>query len=349
MTTTLTTPPPGRAATTVPRPVRLRPPRSRVLVAVLSVLVLVLAWSGLTTDTDMSAVEVLRTLAGQGDEEFTIFRLRLPRVALGAAVGVAFGLAGAIFQSVLRNPLASPDILGVSGGASLAAATAILVGGLSGAAVSAAALTGAFAAAIAIYVLAWRSGVSGYRFVLVGVGVAFLVQSGLAYLVSRADVSDVRDALIWMVGSIGTPPWSDVATLAAALAVLLPAVWAVAGPLRILQLGDDTAGGLGVRPEIGRLLALALAVALAAAGTAFAGPVAFVAFVSAPIARRLAPTAGLALVPSALVGVVLVLAADLVGQYLLPMAVPVGIVTGVVGAPYLLWLLAADNRRGKSA
>ncbi|WP_248259283.1 iron chelate uptake ABC transporter family permease subunit [Georgenia sp. EYE_87] len=323
--------------------------RSRVVVAVLVALVLTLVWLHLAVDNAMSAPDLLRTLVGGGEsgENFVVFRLRLPRLLLGILVGAAFALAGALFQTTLRNPLASPDILGVSGGASLAAAAAILLGGLSGTAVSLAALGGAVAAAVAIYALAWRSGVSGYRFVLVGVAVAFLVNAGLGYLISRAAVNDVREALVWMVGSLGTPAWADVAALAVAVLVLLPAVWLLAPRVRILQLGDDTAGGLGVRVEVTRLTALALAVALAAAATAAAGPVAFVAFVSAPVARRLLPTAGLALVPSALVGVALVLGADLAGQHLLGLQVPVGIVTGVLGAPYLLWLLATANRGGR--
>jgi iron complex transport system permease protein len=322
-----------------------------VVVAVLVASVLALVWLSLTVDNAMPVPDLLRTLAGHGasGENFVIFRLRLPRLLLGVCVGAAFALAGALFQTTLRNPLASPDILGISGGASLAAATAILLGGLSGAVVSLSALGGAVVAAVAIYVLAWRSGVSGYRFVLVGVAVAFLVNAGLGYLISRAAVNDVREALVWMVGSLGTPAWADVAALAVALALLVPAVGLLAPRLRVLQLGDDTAGGLGLRVEVTRLSALALAVVLAAVATAAAGPVAFVAFVAAPVARRLLPTAGLALVPAALVGVALVLAADLAGQHLLGIQVPVGIVTGVLGAPYLLWLLATANREGRGA
>jgi iron complex transport system permease protein len=335
-------------------PARRRPtrrPTRRVVIGVLVALVLALVWLSLTIDSALSVPDLLRTLAGQGasGENFVVFRLRLPRLVLGMEVGAAFALAGALFQTVLRNPLASPDILGISGGASLAAASAILLGALSGVAVSLAALGGAVGVAVAIYALAWRSGVSGYRFVLVGVGIAFMVNAGLGYLISRANVNDVREALVWMVGSLGTPPWAHVAVLAAALVVLAPGVALLAPRLRVLQLGDDTAGGLGVRVEMTRLAVLAVAVALAAAATAFAGPVVFVAFVCAPVARRLLPTAGLALVPSALVGVALVLAADLAGQHLLGVQVPVGIVTGVLGAPYLLWLLATANREGRGA
>ncbi|HLT84966.1 MAG TPA: iron chelate uptake ABC transporter family permease subunit, partial [Phototrophicaceae bacterium] len=157
---------------------------------------------------------------------------------------------------------------------------------------------------------------------------------------------DVRSALVWMVGSIGTPRWADVAVLAVVVGVLAPFVGGVSRQLRALALGDEAAGGLGVRVERARLLALALAVALTATGTAFAGPVAFVAFVSAPIARRLLPNGGPVLGPAALVGAVVVLAAELVAQHLIPsLEVPVGIVTGAVGATYLLWLLATADRQ----
>ncbi|MET1042920.1 MAG: iron chelate uptake ABC transporter family permease subunit [Microbacteriaceae bacterium] len=297
--------------------------------------------------------DVITTLAGQGEarDNFIVFGLRLPRLLLGALVGAAFAISGALFQTLLKNPLASPDIIGISGGASAAAAYSILFLGLSGAAVPLAAFLGALAAATAIYLLAWRGGVTGYRFVLIGVGVAFMMQAVLGYLITRGDVRDVQQALVWMVGGIGGASWVDIVVLALTLAVLLPAVGLFVPRIRMLQLGDDTAGGLGVRVESTRLTLLVIAVALAAVTTAFAGPVAFVAFVSAPIARRLIGTGSLALVPSALVGILLVTAADFVAQHLLPgtLQVPVGIITGVVGAPYLLWLLATANRRGRGA
>lgn len=327
--------------------------RTRTVIAVLVVLVLILSWVSLAAGNPwMPLDDLVRTLTGHGErgDIFTIYRLRMPRLLVGIGAGLAFALAGALFQTLLRNPLASPDIIGVSGGASLAAATAILVGGLSGPAVSIAAFGGAVLIAALIYLLAWREGVSGYRFVLIGVGLAFAVNAGIGYLVSRAEMNEVSEALVWMVGSLGTPPWADVKVFAAALAVLGPLVAFLAPRLRILQLGDEAAGGLGVAVEPSRLAILGVAVALAAVATAFAGPVAFVAFACAPVARRLLPTAGLALVPSALVGVVLVLGADLIGQNLFDEAtIPVGIVTGVLGAPYLLWLLATSNRGGRGA
>jgi len=335
--------------------VRLRAKRRpAIIVAVLIALVLLVAGVGIAIGSySLTVPDLLRTLVGQGSgvDNLVVFRLRLPRVLLGALVGAAFAIAGGLFQTLLRNPLASPDIIGVSGGASVAAAFGILVLGLSGAAISLAAFVGAVVVACAIYLLAWRGGVTGFRFVLVGVGVAFMANAVLGYLITRGEVNEVSQALVWMVGGLGGAEWGGILVLALALAVLLPCVAVLAPRLRILQLGDEAAGGLGVGVERTRLGLILVAVILVAAGTAFAGPVAFVAFVSAPIARRMLRTGGLALVPSALVGVLLVLASDLFAQHLLPGAgqVPVGIVTGVVGAPYLLWLLATANREGKGA
>lgn len=333
---------------------RRTPRRTVIVVVVLAVLVLLVAMAGVAIGAyTLSPSELLRTLFGQGapGDTFVVWRLRLPRVVLGALVGAAFAVAGALFQSLLRNPLASPDIIGVSGGASVAAVFGILVLGVSGPAISIAAFVGAVVVASVIYLLAWRGGVTGFRFVLIGVGVAFMANAVLGYLITRGAVNDVSDALVWMVGGLGAASPDTNLVLAIALAVLLPAVAILAPRLRMLQLGDEAAGGLGVRVERSRLTLILMAVVLVAVATAFAGPIAFVAFVSAPIARRMLATGGLALLPSALVGMLLVLASDLVAQHLLPGAgqVPVGIVTGIIGAPYLLWLLATTNREGKGA
>jgi iron complex transport system permease protein len=297
----------------------------------------------------VSLPQLVAALTGNAADgaEFIVLQLRLPRTTLALLVGIAFGLSGAIFQSLLGNPLASPDIIGISGGASAAAVGAILLLGLSGTTVAAAAFAGALAAAALIFLLSWRAGLTGYRFVLVGVAVAFLVEAVLGYLLTRADVRDAQAALVWLVGSLSGARWEDIGVLAASLTLLIPATAVLARALSVLQLGDQTAIGLGLGVQRSRVALLATAVGLAAVATAAAGPVAFVAFVSAPIARRLVGTGGLALVPSALVGAILVLSSDLVAQHALPggLQVPVGIITGAVGAPYLLWLLARVNRR----
>ncbi|PFG35065.1 iron complex transport system permease protein [Sanguibacter antarcticus] len=298
----------------------------------------------------VSFVDVLRVVGGADIDgaTFVVWDLRLPRTVTAVCVGVAFGLSGAIFQTLVRNPLASPDIIGITAGASAAAVVAIMLFGLNPDLAAPFAFGGALVAAAIIYLLAWRGSVSGYRLVLVGIGVAAILNAVVSYALTRGDVIDANEALVWITGSLNASSWGRLPGLVWPLLALLPVVALLARPLRGLQLGDDLAAGIGVRPERSKLALIVVAVALAAIATAAAGPVAFVAFVSAPIARRLAPGSGLALVPSGLVGACVVLAADFAGAQLFgDTRLPVGIITGVIGAPFLLWLLAQSNRTGK--
>ncbi|WP_022881735.1 FecCD family ABC transporter permease [Gryllotalpicola ginsengisoli] len=312
-----------------------------VLAALAAAVVLVAAVTLSVGDVGISPARLAATLVGQGDplENLVVFTLRLPRWVTGALVGLALALAGSLFQSTLRNPLASPDVIGVSGGASLAAVAAMLVFHATGPAVPIAAFCGAAVVAAVIGLLSWREGFAGQRFVLIGIAVAFLVNGGLGYLFTRADVRDAQQALVWTVGSVNDPSWAETGLLAAVLVVLVPLAFWLARPLSVLALGDDAAHGLGVRPARTTIGAIAVGVALAASATAVAGPVAFVAFVSAPVARRLVGAGGLQPAASALTGVVLVTAADAIAAHLGDFQAPVGLVTGVIGAPYLLWLL----------
>jgi iron complex transport system permease protein len=255
-------------------------------------------------------------------------------------------LAGAIFQSLVRNPLASPDLIGITAGASAAAVIALLVFGLRGFPVSVAAFAGALATAAVIYALAWRQGVTGYRLVLAGIAMAAMLTSVVSYCLTRADVYAARDALGWLTGSLNAKSWATVGTIGPGVAVLIPLTLLAGRLLSALQVGDDLARVHGVRVERARLWLLVLAVALTAVATAAVGPVAFVAFVSGPIARRLTG-GGTALLPAALVGALVMTAADVVAQHAIPsIQFPVGVVTAIVGGPYLLWLLVVTNRRG---
>lgn len=302
-------------------------------------------------DVAIPVLDVVRSLVGAGDPgtAYIVNELRLPRALVGVLAGAAFGMSGAIFQSLVRNPLASPDVIGISAGASAAAVIALLGFGMSGYAISAAALGGAMATATVIYVLAWRKGVTGYRFVLVGIAMAAVLTSVVSYTMTRADVWDARTALVWLTGSLNVKTWTTAQILGSCLAVLVPLALISARRLTALQLGDDTARGLGVPVERARLGLLAIAVALAAVATAAVGPVAFVAFVAGPIAHRItgAGSAGATLVPAALIGALVLTASDFVAQHAFGVALPVGVVTAIVGAPYLLWLLAVTNRVGR--
>ena len=299
--------------------------------------------------------EVLPALVGHGsaDADFIVGTLRLPRALTGVLVGVLFGLSGAVFQSLARNPLASPDIIGITAGSGAAAVLVIVAGGAFGwsagsVSLPVAAFVGGLATTTAVYLLAYRRGLSAYRLVLVGIGIAAVMSSVTSFLLTRAEIDDVQRATVWLTGSLNGRGWGEVVPLSVAAVVLVPAVLVLARPLRALQLGDDTARGVGLPVERTRAALIVVAVGCASVATAAAGPVAFVAFVAAPIARRLvrAPST---IVPAALAGALLVLASDLVARTAFsPTELPVGIVTGLVGAPYLLWLLARADRVGRT-
>ncbi|AEG44702.1 iron chelate uptake ABC transporter family permease subunit [Isoptericola variabilis] len=356
MTTTLPgTPAPAPVPATTPvAALRARRRRRLALVLVtLAALLVALATLALTLGAaSLPAPRALLALLGLGDpqETFIVQRLRLPRIEAAVLAGASFGLAGALFQSTLRNPLASPDILGIASGASLGAVWALLVAGLTGFAVSGAAFLGALAVAFCIWFFAWRQGLHSIRFVLVGVGFAYLCSSLLAWLLANAEVREAQSALLWTVGSVADVRGTQLGTLAAgfvALAAVATVVGRWQGPL---ALGDDHARGLGVPVDLARVGSLLLAVGLVALATSFVGPLAFVALVAPAIARRLVDDGGPALTASALTGAALVLAADVAGQHGLFFGVsaPTGIVTGLVGAPYLLWLLATHGRKSQA-
>lgn len=286
-------------------------------------------------------------LGGGGQDAYIVTQLRLPRAIAGLLAGFAFGIAGTLFQQLLRNPLASPDVIGVTQGASAAAVICMILFGLSGAALSVAAFAGAVGTGALIYLLARRGGVNGYRLVLIGIGIGAVLTSIVSYLMTWADVGLAQQALVWLTGNLNGRGWDDVTPLALALVVLVPAATLLARTLTALQLGDDSAAGLGLHVERTRLWLLLIATAAAAFATSVAGPISFVAFVANPIATRLLGGGRIALLPSALIGALVVLLADFVAQHLLTTQLPVGVVTGAVGAPYLLWLLATANRAGR--
>jgi iron complex transport system permease protein len=316
-------------------------------IAVLAMIALTLSYG----EFQISLPDVVRSLLGlpaPPGVDYIMHSLRLPLAATGTLVGLAVGLAGAIFQQLTRNALASPDVIGVSSGASAAAVLAILVTGASGITVSIAALLGALATTAVIYLLSWQRGVSGYRFVLIGIGVAAALNSVTSFLLTRSDVRVASDALIWLTGSITGRTWAQVRPLAVAVAILVPAALLLGRSLAGLQLGDDLARGLGLRVERSRLALLLAGVLLAGSATAAAGPVAFVAFLSGPIAARMVGGGRPVLFAAGLVGALIVLVADFAGAHLLgPVEFPVGVITGIVGTPYLLWLLATGNRTGR--
>lgn len=330
---------------------RRRAGRRRVVVTVLALLVVGLyATSLMVGQTFYTPGEVLRVILGETvpGASFTVAELRLPRASLALLCGLAFGFGGVTFQTMLRNPLASPDVIGISAGASAAGVVAILVLGLSGPAVSGIAILAALLTAGLIYVLSYRDGVVGTRLILIGIGIAAMLDSVVAYVIVRAAEWDLPVAMRWLAGSLNNASWDQVRPVAVAVVVGGAVLILLARRLDTLRLGDDTASALGVPVERTRLLLIVVAVCLIAFATAASGPIAFVAFLAGPIAARVVGPGGSLAVPAALMGAVLVLAADLLGQFAFDTRYPVGVITGALGAPYLVYLLIRTNRAGGS-
>ncbi len=279
---------------------------------------------------------------------FTVGQLRLPRAVMALLAGLAFGMSGAAFQVMLRNPLASPDIIGISYGASAAAVFAIVILQMSGASISLLAITAGLAIAALVYGLSFRNGVAGTRFILVGIGVAAMLESFISYTLSQAPAWSLQEAMRWLTGSVNGARLEQAIPLALALLGFGGLLLNRARDLEALRLGDDMAAALGVNVAATRLLVMIAAVGALSVATAVTGPIAFVAFLSGPIAARIVGSEGSLLLPAALVGALLVLAGDYAGQFLLPSRYPVGVVTGALGAPYLIYLIIRVNRTGRT-
>ncbi|GLK98309.1 FecCD family ABC transporter permease [Dactylosporangium matsuzakiense] len=320
---------------------------SLALAAVAVLAALVAIGSG---DYPMGLGDVVRTLAGGGTpaDAFIVRALRLPRVVTALVTGGALALAGALFQSLVRNPLGSPDVLGFTQGSATGGLLAVVVSGGGTAAVAGGSLLGAAATGVAIYLLAWRGGGHGHRLILVGIGVAGILTGVNSYLLIRANIVDAARAVLWLTGSLDGRGWGSAAVAGGALVLLTPVVAVLARALANLELGDDLARGLGVGVGPVRAVALACAVLLAAAAAAAAGPVLFVALTAPQLARRLTGVAGPNLLPSLFMGAALLTGADVLAQRLLPgRQLPVGVVTGLLGGGYLILLLARTARRAR--
>lgn len=305
-------------------------------------------------DYPLSLTDVLSVLVGGGERahRFVVLDLRLPRGIAALVIGAALGLSGAITQSLARNSLASPDILGITAGAGAAAVALLVVTG-GGTVVGAlallglplAALLGALLTATAIYALSWRGGVDGFRLVLIGIGVNAMLLALVNWMLVSADINDVSRAQVWLTGSLNNIGWNQIVPTAVALVVI--GIWTlIAGfTLGALRLGDDTARALGIRLQSQQGLLLIASCALAGIAVAAAGPIGFVALAAPQIALRLTRSAGPPLFASALAGAALVAGADVIARTILPVNLPVGLVTSALGGPFLLYLLVRSNRK----
>lgn len=291
--------------------------------------------------------QVLSALTGgeTGLVHEIVVEWRLPRVAAALVFGAALGVSGAIFQSLLRNPLADPGVIGFAQGSYTGALVVILVVNGTYWQLVGGAVLGGMATAVAVYLLAYRRGAQGFRLIIVGIGVSAVLASLNTWLILKADLRQAMSAAAWGAGSLNGVSWSQVVIGGACIVLLLLTAGMSSRPMRQMELGDDASASQGVRVAPTRLGLVVVGVALTATVTAASGPIAFISLVAPQIARRLARTAGITLAPAAFVGALLCLAADYLAQHIAPTPLPVGIITVVLGGGYLGWLLFTEARR----
>ncbi|MCT9842731.1 iron-enterobactin ABC transporter permease [Leclercia adecarboxylata ATCC 23216 = NBRC 102595] len=292
--------------------------------------------------------QVFNALTGSAPRNITmvVTEWRLPRVMMALLVGAALGISGAIFQSLMRNPLGSPDVMGFNTGAWSGVLVAMVLFGQHLTAITLAAMAGGILTSLIVWGLAWRDGIETFRLIIIGIGMRAMLMAFNTWLLLQASLETSLSAGLWFAGSLNGLTWAK--TLPAAPLILLMFVCALllVKRMRLLEMGDDSACALGVSVERSRLLLMLVAVVLTAAATAIAGPISFIALVAPHIARRLSGTARWGLTQSALCGSLLLLAADLCAQQLfMPYQLPVGVVTVSLGGIYLIVLLVQESRK----
>lgn len=323
--------------------------RSVIVVAALGATALLVAGYALTLgDYPISLPQLWTALGGGGEEGIRriVLEWRLPRILLALISGAALGISGAIFQSLTRNPLGSPDIIGFNTGAYTGALIVLLILGGDYVATATGSLIGGLATALVVYLLAYRRGVQGFRLIVVGLAVSAILAAVNTFLKLRASLEAAIAAASWGVGTFANIGWKDVGPVAVVMLLLLPPTVLLSRRLGMLALGDDAAKALGIPLERTRLMLLIVGVAFTAATTAVAGPITFVALAAPQLAHRLTRSAGPGLAASAAMGALLLLVSDIVAQRALaPIHLPVGAVTVTIGGVYLIGLLIAQARR----
>lgn len=291
---------------------------------------------------------VLQALMGEQIQgaSFAIVTLRLPRMLAGLFAGIAFGMAGSIFQTMLRNPLASPNVIGVTSGASVAAVFCLLMLKVSGTTAAFAAVAAGLAVTFLIYGLSQIGGFSNGKLILIGIGIQAMLNALISFMLIKASNNDIPSAMRWLSGSLNTMQMEDLTPLAITLLLFCPLTLLFDKCLNVLELGEQSAVTLGVPVNLTRIVLLLSSVCLLAFATATTGPIAFVAFLAGPISKRLVGTGLPCTLPAGLTGAMLVLGADLIGQFAFSVKYPVGVITGIIGAPYLIFLLVRMNKAG---
>jgi len=323
--------------------------RQMLTVILLILLCAALAVYGLGSGTlSLTPLQVIDALRGEGPHNLTVIvtQWRLPRVVMALILGAALAASGAIFQSLMRNPLGSPDVIGFNTGAYSGVLVAIVLFNSAIAGITVGAMAGGLLTALVVYLLAWRNGVETFRLIIVGIAVRALLVAGNTWLVISASLESALTAGLWSAGSLNGITWAKSLPVLG----LIILAWALAALLsrrmHLLEMGDDMARALGVPVERTRLWLMLAGVGLTAAATAVAGPISFIALVAPQIARRLCPNQSQPLLIAGLTGALLLLAADVATQRLfLPYQLPVGVLTVSLGGIYLIGLLIRESRK----
>ena len=317
------------------------------------VMMMVLIGSLMIGETPVSVWDVIQALSGQGENAFVIMTLRFPRVLIALLSGAALAISGAILQALIRNPLASPDIIGVTGGASVGAVLVITFFSDMSSQLSIhlfwvplAAFTGASIIGALIYLLSWNRGVSPFRLVLMGIGFYTATQALTNLIILFGPVFHASQSKTWITGTVYGSNWDQVAVLWPWLCILIPIAILFARHLNSGQLGEDVVKGLGGNSAKQRIWLLLLSTGLAGSGVAFAGGISFVGLIAPHLARRLVGASYGAMLPlSGLLGAIFVMVADLIGRTIMaPAEIPAGVFTAVIGAPYFIYLLIRQRR-----
>lgn len=320
--------------------------KTMIVICSLFVVSLLLITVGLSVgSTLINPFEVVKHLIGLGNGEhtFIINTLRLPRTILAFMTGIGLGVSGLILQGVIRNPLASPDIIGITGGAALAAVGFLTVfsGAIGLTMLPFAAIAGAAVVSMLLYLLAWKNGVTPLRLVLIGIGINAAMGALTTMMIVISPTYSTSKAYIWLTGSVYGSNWSDVFGLLPWILVLVPLALLYTQIVNVKVLGDDIAAGLGVKVQLHRFILILISVALAGSSVAFAGGIGFVGLIAPHISRKLVGWSFGGLVPvTAMVGGLVVLIADIVARTaFLPLDLPAGVFVSGIGAPFFIYLL----------
>lgn len=290
--------------------------------------------------------QVVLALFGQGPDQIitVVTEWRLPRVVMALIMGAALGASGAIFQSLIRNPLGSPDVIGFNTGAYTGVIISVILFGNHYFQMAASALLGGLGSALVVYLLAYKKGIQGFNLIVIGIAVSAVLTAFNTWMLMTSSLESAMSAALWGAGTLNGMTWAKGTPAAITVTIVILISLLISTRMSLLEMGDDAASALGVPTEKTRLVLLVVGVTLTASVTAAAGPISFISLAAPQIAKRLTKHHSVHIPEAALMGAALLVTADFIAQQLFaPNQLPVGLVTVSVGGIYLLWLLIRES------